>query len=80
MHILVGYPAGGGVDIIARLLQDPMRAALGQPIIVENRTGASAMLKTDAVRSTALRHALLSYLLGTIVLATTINLVAGLVR
>lgn len=44
MHILVGYPAGGGVDIIARLLQDPMKAALGQPIIVENRTGASAML------------------------------------
>jgi uncharacterized membrane protein len=37
-------------------------------------------LKTDAFRSTALRHALLSYLLGTIVLATSINLVAGLVR
>jgi uncharacterized membrane protein len=36
-------------------------------------------LKTDAFRSTALRHALLSYLLGTIVLATSINLVAGLV-
>ena len=27
VHILVGYPAGGGVDIIARLLQDPMKAA-----------------------------------------------------
>lgn len=37
-------------------------------------------LTTGAVRSTALRHALLSYLLGTIVLATTINLVAGLVH
>jgi uncharacterized membrane protein len=37
-------------------------------------------LKTDAIRSTALRHALLSYLLGAIVLATTINLVSGLVR
>jgi uncharacterized membrane protein len=37
-------------------------------------------LKTGAIRSTALSHALLSYLLGTIVLATTINLVAGLVR
>ena len=37
-------------------------------------------LKTDAFRSTALRHALLSYLLGTIVLATTINLVAGLIH
>ena len=49
VHILVGYPAGGGVDIIARLLQEPMKAALGQPIIVENRTGASAMLATGAV-------------------------------
>lgn len=37
-------------------------------------------LKTGAVRVTVLRHALLSYLLGTIVLATTINLVAGLVH
>lgn len=37
-------------------------------------------LKTAAVRATVLRHALLSYLFGTIVLATTINLVAGLVR
>jgi tripartite-type tricarboxylate transporter receptor subunit TctC len=49
VHIFVGYPAGGGVDIIARLLQDPLKAALGQPIIVENRTGASAMLATGAV-------------------------------
>ncbi len=53
VHILVGYPAGGGVDIIARLLQDPMKAALGQPIIVENRTGASAMLATGAVAKAA---------------------------
>jgi uncharacterized membrane protein len=37
-------------------------------------------LTTDAIRSTALRHALLSYLLGAIVLATSINLVSGLVR
>jgi uncharacterized membrane protein len=35
-------------------------------------------LKTDAIRGTVLRHALLSYLLGAIVLATTINLVSGL--
>src|SRR5262245_63945036 len=49
IHILVGYAAGGGVDIVARLLQEPMRAALGQPIVIENRTGASAMLATGAV-------------------------------
>lgn len=49
IHILVGYAAGGGVDIVARLLSDPMKAALGQPIIVENRTGASAMIAANAV-------------------------------
>ncbi|HET9176018.1 MAG TPA: tripartite tricarboxylate transporter substrate-binding protein, partial [Pseudolabrys sp.] len=53
VHILVGYPAGGGVDIVARLLQDPLKAALGQPVIVENRTGASAMLATGAVAKAA---------------------------
>lgn len=37
-------------------------------------------LKTDAIRATALRHALLSYLLGAIVLATSINLVSGLLH
>lgn len=37
-------------------------------------------LKTDAIRGTVLRHALLSYLLGAIVLATTINLVSGLIH
>lgn len=49
VHVLVGYAAGGGVDIVARLLQEPMKSALGQPIVIENRTGASAMLATGAV-------------------------------
>jgi tripartite-type tricarboxylate transporter receptor subunit TctC len=49
IHILVGYAAGGGVDIVARLLQEPLKSALGQPIVIENRTGASAMLATGAV-------------------------------
>jgi tripartite-type tricarboxylate transporter receptor subunit TctC len=53
VHILVGYAAGGGVDIVARLLQEPLKAALGQPIIIENRTGASAMLATGAVAKAA---------------------------
>jgi tripartite-type tricarboxylate transporter receptor subunit TctC len=49
IRILIGYPAGGGVDLVARLLGEPMKAALGQPIIVENRPGASAMLAAQAV-------------------------------
>jgi tripartite-type tricarboxylate transporter receptor subunit TctC len=49
LRIIVGYPAGGGVDLVARLLGEPLKAALGQPVIVENRPGASAMIAAQAV-------------------------------
>jgi tripartite-type tricarboxylate transporter receptor subunit TctC len=49
IRILVGYPAGGGVDIVARLFSERMKAALGQSVIVENRTGASGMVAAGAV-------------------------------
>jgi tripartite-type tricarboxylate transporter receptor subunit TctC len=53
IRIIVGYAAGGGVDIVARLLGEPMRAELGQPVIVENRTGASAMIASNTVAKAA---------------------------
>ena len=53
IRILVGYAAGGGVDIVARLISEPMKAALNQTVIVENRTGASAMIATNAVAKAA---------------------------
>jgi tripartite-type tricarboxylate transporter receptor subunit TctC len=49
MRILVGYPAGGGVDIVARLLGEHMRQSYHQTVIVENRSGASAMIASNAV-------------------------------
>ena len=49
IRILVGYPAGGGVDIVARLFSERMKAALGQSVIVENRTRASGMVAASAV-------------------------------
>src|SRR4249920_475082 len=49
IRILVGYPAGGGVDIVARLFGEPMKATLGQSVIVENRAGASGMIAAAAV-------------------------------
>lgn len=60
IRLMVGYPAGGGVDIVARLLTDPMKAALGQPVIVENRPGAAAMIAAQMVaRGTPDGHTLL---------------------
>ena len=53
IRILVGYPAGGGVDLVPRLLAEPMKATFSQPVIVENRPGASAMIAAQAVATAA---------------------------
>ena len=42
--ILVGYPAGGANDIVARTVGERMRLSLGQPMVVENRPGAAGTL------------------------------------
>lgn len=49
VHILVGYSAGGAVDTIARLLAAPLQRALGQPVVVDNRTGLGGNLATKAL-------------------------------
>ena len=48
-HIIVGYPAGGSTDILARLFGDWLGKRLGQQFIVENRPGAGNNLATEAV-------------------------------
>ncbi|MBX6317163.1 tripartite tricarboxylate transporter substrate binding protein [Pigmentiphaga sp.] len=47
--IVVGYPAGGGPDIGARMLGEKLAARMGQPVIVENRPGVSGMIGASSV-------------------------------
>ena len=54
IRFVVPFPAGGGSDTLARVLGQKLSAALGQPVIVENKPGASGILGTDAaIRSKA---------------------------
>jgi len=49
IRLIVPYPAGGGTDFFARLVAPGMGEALGQPVIVENRPGASGIIGATAV-------------------------------
>jgi tripartite-type tricarboxylate transporter receptor subunit TctC len=53
VRILVGSAAGGGTDIISRLLAAKLQELWGQPVVVENRTGASASIAADLVAKSA---------------------------
>jgi len=49
VKIVVPYAAGGGVDVLARVLADRLQKKWGKPVIVENKTGASTIIGAQAV-------------------------------
>ena len=53
VRLIVGYPAGASTDLCARILAEDLRARVGQPVVVENRTGANGSLGAAAVAAAA---------------------------
>ncbi|MGL6109147.1 MAG: tripartite tricarboxylate transporter substrate-binding protein, partial [Rubrivivax sp.] len=49
LRFVVPYPPGGGTDVIARIVQGKLQAALGQSIVIDNKGGAGGSLGTDIV-------------------------------
>jgi tripartite-type tricarboxylate transporter receptor subunit TctC len=53
VRMIANFPAGGAVDVIARLLATPLAETLGQPFTVENRAGANGNIGAEAVARSA---------------------------
>lgn len=70
INIVVGFPPGGGTDVLARLVADALSSEFGVPVTVENRPGATATVGTQYVVDSAPDgHTLLVATTGSIVLA-----------
>ncbi len=50
LRLVIGYAAGGPTDVIGRLIAQDMAATLGQPVVVENKTGANGLIGTLEVK------------------------------
>ncbi len=53
IRFLVSFPPGGGVDLMGRLVANALSEQVGQPVVVENRTGAAGVVGTAAAARTA---------------------------
>ncbi len=53
IRILMGFPPGGGTDLIARYVADKLREQLGQPVIIDSKIGVGGRLAADALMAAA---------------------------
>jgi tripartite-type tricarboxylate transporter receptor subunit TctC len=65
MRLIVPFPAGGTTDLLARIISEPLTGKLGQPVVVENRTGAGGNIGADVVAKATDNHTLLMTTIGT---------------
>lgn len=73
LRIVVGFPGGSSPDLTARALAEPLSKALGQPVIVDNRPGASGNIAADIVAKSTDGHTLGLMINGNLTIAKLLN-------
>lgn len=61
LKILVGFPAGGGTDVMARYLAEPLKQRTGRNILIDNKAGASGAIAVDTLKNSAPDGATIAY-------------------
>lgn len=73
VRILVGFPAGASPDLAARAIAEPLARLLGQPVIVENKPGASGNVAADLVAKAQDDHTIGALINGNLTIAKLLN-------
>ncbi len=73
VRILVGFPAGSSPDVAARVLSDALTKVLGQPVIIENKAGASGNIAAQQVAQARDDHTLGVVINGNLTTAKVLN-------
>jgi len=73
IKLLVGFPAGASPDLAARAIAEPLSKLLGQPVIVENKPGASGNIAADQVAKARDDHTIGALINGNMTIAKLLN-------
>ncbi len=73
IRLVVGFPGGSSPDLTARALAEPLSKALGQPVVVDNRPGASGNIAADIVAKATDGHTLGLMINGNLTIAKLLN-------
>lgn len=73
LRIVVPFPAGGTSDVVSRLISRPLSEALGQPVVVDNRTGAAGNLGAGVAATATDNHTVLLSDLGSLAVSPLVS-------